>query len=72
MAKRRGANRAAVAVAHSILVMSYHLLTNQTTSQEKGETFFEEQQRQGAEKRLVRQLTRLGYHVDLQPLAQAG
>ena len=51
MAKRRGAKRAAIAVAHSILVMISSLLRNQTTSQEKGETFFEEQERQGAEKR---------------------
>ncbi|GAC1632105.1 MAG: IS110 family transposase [Ktedonobacteraceae bacterium] len=72
IAKRRGAKRAAIAVAHSILVMIYHLLRNQTTYQEKGETFFEEQERQGAEKRLVRQLARLGYHVELQPIAQAG
>jgi transposase len=72
IAKRRGSKRAAIAVAHSILVMIYYLLRNQTTYQEKGETFFEEQERQGAEKRLVRQLTRLGYHVELQPMAQAG
>ena len=72
LAKRRGAKRAAVAVAHSILVIIYHLLKNQTTYQEKGEAFFEEQERQGAEKRLVRQLSRLGYRVELQPLAQAG
>jgi hypothetical protein len=72
IAKRRGSKRAAVAVAHSILVIIYHLLSNQTTYQEKGETFFEEQERQGAQKRLVRQLTRLGYHVDLQPMAQVG
>ncbi len=72
LAKRRGAKRAAIAVAHSILVMIYHLLRNQTTYQEKGETFLEEQERQGAEKRLVRQLARLGYHVELQPMAQAG
>jgi hypothetical protein len=39
---------------------------------EQGETFFEEQERQRAEKRLGRQLSRLGYHVELQPLAQAG
>jgi transposase len=52
--------------------MIYHLLRNQTTYQEKGETFFEEQERQGAEKRLVRQLARLGYHVELQPRSQAG
>jgi transposase len=72
IAKRRGAKRAAIAVAHSILVIIYHLLSNHTTYQEKGETFFEEQERQGAEKRLVRQLSRLGYHVELQPVAQAG
>jgi transposase len=72
IAKRRGAKRAAIAVAHSILVMIYHLLRNQATYQEKGETFFEEQERHGAEKRLVRQLARLGYHVELQPVAQAG
>jgi transposase len=72
LAKRRGSKRAAVAVAHSILVIIYHLLSNQTTYQEKGETFFEEQERQGAEKRLVRQLSRLGYHVELQPVTLAG
>ncbi len=72
IAKRRGAKRAAIAVAHSILVMIYHLLRNQTTYLEKGETFLEEQERQGAEKRLVRQLSRLGYHVELQPIALAG
>lgn len=72
IAKRRGSKRAAIAVAHSILVIIYHLLSQQTTYQEKGETFFEEQERQGAEKRLVRQLTRLGYHVELQPIALAG
>jgi transposase len=72
IAKRRGSKRAAIAVAHSILVIIYHLLRDQTSYQEKGETFFENQERQGAEKRLVRQLTRLGYHVELQPAALAG
>jgi transposase len=72
IAKRRGSKRAAVAVAHSILVIIYHLLKDQTPYREKGETFFEEQERQGAEKRLVRQLARLGYHVELQPVALAG
>jgi transposase len=72
IAKRRGSKRAAIAVAHSILVIISHLLSHQTTYQEKGETFFEEQERQGAEKRLVRQLSRLGYHVELQPIALAG
>ena len=31
LAKRRGSKRAAVAVAHSILVIIYHLLSNHTT-----------------------------------------
>lgn len=72
LAKRRGAKRAAIAVAHSILVIAYHLLLNRTLYQEKGEQFFEELERQGTEKRLVRQLARLGYQVELQPLAQVG
>ena len=69
---QRGLKRAALAVAHSILVIIYHLLKNQTTYREKGETFFEERDRQGMEKRLVRQLSGLGYHVELQPIALAG
>ena len=72
IAKRRGAKRAAVAVAHTILVIIYHLLSGQTTYQEKGETFFEERDRQGKEQRLVRQLSSLGYHVELQPITLAG
>lgn len=72
LAKRRGAKRAAGAVAHSILVILSHLVRRQTTYREKGETFFEERDRQGTEKRLVRQRSRLGSQVELQPLAQAG
>lgn len=72
LAHRRGSKRAAVAVAHSILVIIYHMLRNHTTYQERGETSFEEQERQNYEKRLVRQLTNLGYHVELQPTTQAG
>jgi transposase len=72
IAARRGAKRAAMAVAHSILVIISHLLSEQTSYQERGETFFEERDRLATERRLVHQLTRLGYQVELQPLAQAG
>jgi hypothetical protein len=48
------------------------MLRNHTTYQERGESFFEEQERHNYEKRLVRQLTNLGYHVELQPTTQAG
>ena len=72
LAHRRGSKRAAVAVAHSILVIIYHMLRDHTTYQERGESSFEEQERKNYEKRLVRQLTNLGYQVELQPTTQAG
>ena len=64
--------RAAMAVAHSILVIIYHLLRDGVAYEEKGEAFFEEQDREFIERRLVRQLEQLGHQVTLQPLAQAG
>jgi transposase len=72
IAVRRDAKRAAMAVAHSILVIIYHLLSERTTYQERGETFFEEQEREVRERRALAQLTRLGYRVQLQPLDQVG
>jgi transposase len=72
IAARRGKKRAGMAVAHSILVIIYHLLREGVPYEEKGDLFFEERDRELTEKRLVRQLERLGHHVTLQPLAQAG
>jgi transposase len=61
-----------IAVAHSILVIIYHLLSERTSYRELGANFFEERDRQVIEKGLVRRLTRLGYQVELQPVAQTG
>ena len=61
-----------MAVAHSILVIIYHLLRDRTSYQERGETFFEERDRQITEQRLIRQLERLGNQVTIEPLNQAG
>lgn len=72
IASRRGGKRAAMAVAHSILIMIYHLLNRDIPYQEVGGNFFDERDRQAVEKRLVRRLERLGYQVELQPVAQAG
>lgn len=72
IAARRGKKRAGMAVAQSILVIIYHLLQDGVAYEEHGETFFEERDRQLTEKRLVRQLERLGHQVSLQPLVQAG
>ncbi len=72
IAARRGKKRAGMAVAHSILVIISHLLREGVPYEEHGETFFEERDRQLTEKRLVRQLERLGHQVSLQPMVQAG
>ncbi len=72
IAARRGKKRAIMAVAHCILVILYHLLRDGVLSEEKGEAFLQERDREMMEKRLVRQLERLGNQVIVQPLAQAG
>lgn len=72
IAARRGAKRAAVAVAHSILVIIYHLLRNRGTYHDLGGNYFDEHDRQVVQKQLVRRLERMGYQVELQLMAQAG
>ena len=67
IAARRGGKRAAVAVGHSILVIYYHMLTTGQPYQEKGVDYFSELDRQHAERRLTKQLERLGYQVTLTP-----
>jgi transposase len=67
LAPRRGQKRAVVAVAHTILVIIYHLLRDQTTYQELGASYFDERERQDVERRLVRRLEALGNAVTLKP-----
>src|SRR5215211_1505512 len=65
---RRGHSKAIVAVAHSILVSAYHVLTEQRTYEDLGGDYFlrrEDQER--ITQRLVRQLERLGQRVTLEP-----
>ncbi|HLW03565.1 MAG TPA: IS110 family transposase [Ktedonobacterales bacterium] len=66
---RRGVKRAAVAVAHTILVIVYHLLTRHEAYRELGMTYFDERDRQRVERRLVHRLEALGYVVALHPAA---
>lgn len=65
LAARRGAKRAAVAVAHSILTIAYHLLSRHTTYQDLGANYFDEHKEQQVVQRLQRRLERLGYTVDV-------
>ncbi len=68
LARRRGSKRAAVAVAHSILVIAYHLLRNGTRYQERGVDYFDKYDRTRLERTLVKRLEQLGNKVNLQPL----
>ncbi len=66
LASRRGQKRAVVAVAHTILVIIYHLLRDGTNYRDLGATYFDERDRQAVEHRLVRRLQALGNTVTLQ------
>jgi transposase len=73
LAARRGAKRAIVAVAHSILVIIYHLLKDGSSYQDLGKNYFDERDKQAAihpwEPRIhraVRRIEQLGYHVTLE------
>ena len=67
LSKGRGMKRAAVAVGHSILVIYYHMLTTSQPYQEKGEDYFVHLDHDQRQRRLVKQLERLGYDVNLTP-----
>ena len=65
---RRGAKKAIVAVAASILTSVYFMLTRGTKYQDLGEEYFTVLSRAKTTLRLVRQLTELGYQVELKAL----
>jgi transposase len=70
LARRIGKKKAAVAVAHSILVICWHLLTNNCDYDDLGGDYFA--RHDNPERRRdhhIRQLQDLGYRVILQPIA---
>ena len=71
LASRRGKKRAAIAVAHSILVIAYHLLKNGTVYTDLGADYFERRNEHQVQKQLVKRLETLGYKVTIEPLGVA-
>jgi transposase len=63
---RRGANRASLAVAYSLLVAVRHMLTTGETYTDPGADYYTRRDSARTTKRLVAQLERLGYAVTLQ------
>lgn len=67
---RRGAQRAAVAVGHSILVICWHLLSTGEPYHDLGGDYFDKRRNSTArQKRLIAQLEALGHKVTLEPAA---
>ena len=66
IAARRGANRAAIAVAHSIVVIAYYLLKRGEDYRDLGSNYFDDRQHDQVKKRLTHRLEALGYSVHLE------
>lgn len=62
---RRGKRRAAVAVAHSMLIVIYHLIKDGTIYQDLGPQHFDELDRKRIARRAVHRLESLGYQVSV-------
>lgn len=67
---RRGKKRAIVAVAHSIIVSAYHMLSRHELYRELGNNYFDERKKAAVVNRLTRRLSKLGYSVRLEPLVE--
>lgn len=68
---RRGKKRAIVAVAHSILVIAYHMLLRHEPYREAGGNYFDQRKKDSVVNRLTRRLENLGYSVRIEPIAKA-
>jgi transposase len=71
LAGRRGKKRAILAVAHSILVITYHLIQRNEPYRDLGGDYFDKQRPEATAQRLMKRLQRLGYDVSRigQPIA---
>jgi len=67
LARRIGANRAAMAVAHSIVVILHHVIRSGQVFVDLGSQYFEERDRTAITRQAVRRLEGLGHRVTLAP-----
>jgi len=68
---RRGPKKAICAVAASILTAIYHMLKDGTGHRDLGASYFDRRSIDAKAKRLVSQLTKLGFQVQLEQIAKA-
>jgi transposase len=67
---RRGSMRAAVAIAHKILVAAYHMLARRVDYRDLGEAYLDQIDQTRTAANLKRRLERLGYVVSISPQNQ--
>lgn len=67
LVRRRGKARAVVAVAHSLLVVIYHVLKTHEPYADLGPDYFDQLDARRLERHYVRRLEQLGYAVTLAP-----
>lgn len=65
IAHRRGQRRAAIAVAHTILVIAFHILRDETTYTDLGADYLQKRNDRQQTQNLVNRLEALGHHVEL-------
>ncbi len=69
IAARRGGNRAAVAVGHTILVIAYHILKKHEPYKELGANYFDQRKKDMVVNNAVKRLEALGYKVTVEAAA---
>ena len=67
LAARRGVKRATMAVAHTILVIAYHMLKNRCQYQELGGDYFDQLRGDGLKRYYLKRLQQLGLTVTVEP-----
>jgi len=67
LAPRRGKKRALIAVAHSLLVVIYHVLKDHKDYQDLGRDYFDRHSSERLQRYLVHRLEALGHEVSLRP-----
>lgn len=70
LAARRGVKRAAIAVAHSILIIGYHLLKTGQSYQELGGNYLEQIHKDQLQRYYIKRLQRLGLQISVSPLPE--
>lgn len=71
LAARRGKKRAIVALSHSLLVVIYHMLKNNTDYKDLGGNYFDTREPARLRSYLVKRLEALGYNVTLESTSSA-